>query len=241
MSLKNELQLFLAGQERPLPEIYKRFPKHKPTTIRGRINEAIDQYFKRIDTGVYTAILGKYQVVYADPAWQYNDKGCRGAAEKHYPTMPLQHLKALPVADLCQRDAVLFLWATPPLLLHALEVMKAWGFNYKTIAFVWIKLNKNHTVFKGLGHYTRANAELCLLGVRRKGVKVVDHTISQVLQSVREVHSKKPSAVYSKIESLHGSVERLELFARTTRDNWDFWGNMAETESQARLEEENGE
>lgn len=223
MTLSQSLQMFMANKEVPLAEIYPAFPQHKPTTIRGRINEAIDKYFKRVGNGVYTSILGKYQIVYADPAWTYNNKG-RGAAENHYDCMALEEIKSLPVADLCKKDAVLFLWATWPLLPEALKVMEAWGFEYKTCAFVLVKLNKDGTPFLGMGHYTRGNTEPCLLGIRRKGMKVKKHNISQVVQSIREVHSRKPSVIYKHIEELHGHAERLELFARERRENWSQWG-----------------
>ncbi len=235
MSLKNRLVLFLANEEKSLQEIYPAFPTEKQTTIRGRINEAIDKYFKRIRPGVYTSILGKYQVIYADPAWKYSNKKSNGAANNHYDVMSMKEIKELPVKDLCKNDAVLFLWSVPPLLREALDVMKSWGFQYKTVAFVWIKLNSDGRPFKGLGNFTRSNAELCLLGIKKKGLKVKSHKISQVIQTAREIHSKKPCIVYSHIEELYGNVERLELFARDNRINWDAWGNELRNDKQNTL------
>lgn len=235
LSLRQKLLFELNGKEKTLPEIYESFPREKRTTIRGRLNEAIDQYFKRIGNGTYTAIVGRFQVVYADPAWEYSNKSSRGAAEDHYSVMKLDDIKNLPVKELCKKDAVLFLWATPPLLKEALEVMESWGFTYKTVAFVWIKLNKDGTPFMGMGNYTRANAELCLLGTKQKGVKVQKHNVSQIVQSIREIHSKKPSVIYRNIEELHGDCERLELFARTQRENWTCWGNELSGETQETL------
>ena len=236
LSLRQKLLFELNGQEKTLPELYESFPEEKRTTIRGRLNEAIDKYFKRVSNGVYTAILGRFQVVYADPAWEYSNTSSRGAAENHYGVMKLDDIKNLPVKDLCKKDAVLFLWATPPLLKNALEVMESWGFTYKTVAFVWIKLNKDGTPFLGMGNYTRANAELCLLGIKQKGVKVQKHNVSQIVQSIREILSKKPSTIYKSIEDLHGDCERLELFARHSREGWVTWGNQLSGESQKTLE-----
>lgn len=84
----------------------------------------------------------KYAVIYADPPWGYSNKGTRAAADKHYSTMTIEEIKALPVADIAAADCVLFLWATFPMLPEALEVIKAWGFRYKTLGFLWVKLNR---------------------------------------------------------------------------------------------------
>lgn len=95
----------------------------------------------------------KYNIIYADPPWSYNDKGCRGAAEAKYPTMTVDELKALPVMDIADNNCMLFMWATYPNLAGALEVIKSWGFQYKTVAFQWIKLNKSGKgYFFGIGH-----------------------------------------------------------------------------------------
>ena len=96
--------------------------------------------------------MKKYKIIYADPPWQYKRSKVQGAAEKHYPTMQLNELCALPVAELADQDCILFLWATFPQLNEALELIKAWGFTYKSVAFVWLKLNrKSRTWFYGLG------------------------------------------------------------------------------------------
>ena len=104
-------------------------------------------------------------MIYADPPWRYTQKGF--AAEKHYPTMGIDELCTLPVADLAAPDSVLFLWATFPQLPEALRLIKAWGFQYKSVAFVWLKKNrKSESWFYGLGFWTRGNAEVCLLATR---------------------------------------------------------------------------
>lgn len=175
-----------------------------------------------------------YDIVLADPPWSYNDKahaGRRGADYK-YPTMPLDDIKALPVADLTPTDkgSVLYLWATAPFLPVAIEVMEEWGFSYKTVAFVWVKTTKHGKFAWGMGHYTRANAEFVLLGVRRPkvpGLPVVDHGVHSVVQALQRAHSQKPDDVMERIERLHGAdVRRIELFARRRRPGWSAWGNQ---------------
>lgn len=171
---------------------------------------------------------GKYHVIYADPPWQYNDKRETGdhrestGAEHHYPTMPLPDLKALAVSGLAATDAVLFCWATFPLLPEALEVVKSWGFAYKT-AFVW---DKGAGAF---GHYHNAAAELLLVATRGSGVPQTDMREDQVMSFVREEHSRKPSAWRSMIDRLYPHGPRIELFRRgEAPPGWHVWGAEAE-------------
>ena len=113
--------------------------------------------------------MKKYKIIYADPPWRYDQKRLQGAAEKHYATMNINDICALPVTDLADKDCALFLWATFPMLPEALKLIKAWGFEYKTVAFVWLKQNKKSpSWFYGLGFWTRGNAEVCLLAKRGK-------------------------------------------------------------------------
>ena len=108
--------------------------------------------------------MKKYSIIYADPPWRYERNGVQGAAEKHYPTMSIDELCRLPVSELSEKDSILFLWTTFPQLREALRVIKAWGFEYKSVAFVWLKLNKSGKGwFYGLGFWTRGKAEICLL------------------------------------------------------------------------------
>ena len=113
--------------------------------------------------------MKKYKIIYADPPWRYDQKRLQGTAEKHYATMNINDICALPVTDLADKDCALFLWATFPMLPEALKLIKAWGFEYKTVAFVWLKQNKKSpSWFYGLGFWTRGNAEVCLLAKRGK-------------------------------------------------------------------------
>lgn len=166
-----------------------------------------------------------YQIIYADPPWRYDQKGLQGAAEKHYSTMSLEDICKLPVGSISAKDSILFLWATFPQLPAALRVISAWGFKYKTVAFLWLKKNrKADSWFFGLGFWTRGNAEVCLLATRghpkRQSSKIHQFIISPI-----EAHSKKPDIVRDKIVELAGDVPRIDLFARQTTPGWDVWGN----------------
>lgn len=146
-------------------------------------------------------------------------------AERHYPTMTIDELCAIPAAGLAARDSVLFLWATFPKLPEALRLITAWGFTYKSVAFVWLKKNKKaDSWFYGLGFWTRGNAEICLLATRghpkRKAADIHQFIISPI-----EAHSKKPDEAREKIVALMGDLPRVELFARQTTPGWDVWGN----------------
>lgn len=171
--------------------------------------------------------MEKYNIIYADPPWKYQQKNLQGAAEKHYSTMNMKDLCALPVEQLSDKDCVLFLWATFPMLAEALQLIKAWGFKYKTVAFVWLKQNKKSpTWFFGLGFWTRGNAEICLLAVRGKP-KRKSAGVHQFIISPIEQHSKKPDETRDRIVELMGDVPRIELFARQHTPGWDVWGNEA--------------
>ena len=171
----------------------------------------------------------KYNIIYADPPWRYSDGGCNGAAENHYSTMSIADICTLPVKDIAADDCVLFLWTTYPMLLEAMELMTAWGFKYKSIAFQWLKLNKSGKGFYfGLGRWTRGNTEPCLIGVRGKPYKFVQSkAISQIVEYPVTRHSAKPPLVRDKIIELMGDMPRIELFARDGAAGWDCWGNEA--------------
>jgi len=174
--------------------------------------------------------IKKYQIIYADPPWRYQDKNCNGSAEQHYKTMNLQRIKELPVKNIADNNCILFMWATYPLLKEALEVIDSWGFNYKTIAFNWIKKNKSDVgFFFGLGRWTRGNSEPCLLATRGKP-KRFSNAVSQLLFAPLTKHSKKPVEIKDKVIELMGDLPRIELFAREKTDGWDVWGNEVESD-----------
>lgn len=172
--------------------------------------------------------MRKYQIIYADPPWNYNvaskNGTSRGVAERYYPTMKLEDIKNLPIGTLID-SGILFLWATYPNLPQALEVVKSWGFIYKTVAFTWVKRNKkSNSWFWGMGRWTRANAELCLLATKGKP-KRINAGVHSVIDTPLEEHSKKPDEAKRRIIDLVGDLPRIELFARQKTNGWDVWGN----------------
>lgn len=175
----------------------------------------------------------KYKVIYADPPWDYvqsgSKKNIRGMAKQHYSTMATEDICKLPVNAIKTDDAICFMWATFPNIGEALKVMSAWGFTYKTAAFVWVKKNKkNNSNFWGMGAYTRANAEVCLLGISKRtkaGSIVKDHGVHQIIESPIESHSTKPHEARKRIIQLLGDIPRIELFARNCFEGWDCWGD----------------
>lgn len=179
--------------------------------------------------------MKKYTVLYADPPWRYRNKPNGRSPESHYPTMKTEDICALPVQALAAEDCALFLWVTMPMIFEAQKVLATWGFRYKTVAFVWVKQNRKGTgIFWGMGYWTRANAELCLLATKGNPQRRAKN-IHQVIISPVEEHSKKPEEARRRIEALLGDVPRLELFARRPSPGWDVWGN--EVESDVVLEE----
>ena len=177
-----------------------------------------------------------YKVIYADPPWTfatYSKKGKGRSPEAHYDCMSFEAICDLPVADWAARDSILLLWVTDPLLPRGLELIEAWGFTYKTVGFYWAKLNKaasphaysDRDFFTGMGFWTRANPEQCLLATRGKPKRMAKDGRRLVVAPRRE-HSRKPDEVYDNIERL-ADGPYLELFARNKRDRWDGWGDQA--------------
>ena len=172
----------------------------------------------------------KYNIIYADPPWSYRDKarsGNRGACCK-YETQSNEWIKNLRVGDIAANDCVLFLWVTMPKLNEVMDVLSSWGFAYKTVAFTWVKRNKNGVGWMwGMGRWTRANAEICLLATKGKP-KRISASVHSVVDSPVEQHSKKPDCVRDRIIQLCGNLPRVELFARKRVDGWDAFGNEIE-------------
>ena len=137
-------------------------------------------------------------------------------------------------ADIAEADCALFLWATDPMLPDALRTMESWGFRYRTVAFVWAKLNSRAPASGfsaddfaiGTGYWTRANPEMCLLGTRGKPQRV-SRAVRRLVIANRREHSRKPDAVADGIVELMGDVSRIELFARESRAGWESWGDQA--------------
>ena len=148
----------------------------------------------------------------------------------HYKGMPVEDICKLNVGSIADVNSILFMWATYPKLKEALQVIEAWGFTYKTIAFQWIKLNpKSGTPFFGLGRWTRGNTEPCLLATKGKP-KRISPSVSQLIQAPRGKHSAKPAIVRNEIIRLVGDLPRIELFARENPKGWDVFGNEVKSD-----------
>jgi len=163
----------------------------------------------------------KYRVLYADPPWQYGDKliDGYGSAEHHYPSMSIPELCDLPVKDLAHEDAVLFLWVTAPMALECGPMIEAWGFNYKA-QFVWDKCGHN------FGHYNSVRHELlyiCTRGSCLPDVKTLIDSVVVLEKSAK--HSEKPEFFRETIDKLYTKGNRIELFARSSHEGWESWGN----------------
>ena len=171
-----------------------------------------------------------FDLIYADPPWSfktYSDKGKGKSPDNHYPVLDIEEIKKLNIGSIVNKDSVLLLWATPSMLMYAIDTISAWGFTYKTIAFTWIKTNKKNTdsLFWGCGYYTRQNTEICLLATRGNVLPRESHSVHQVVISPVEAHSKKPDEVMKRIEQLFGDIKRVELFARRETPGWVCVGN----------------
>jgi len=171
----------------------------------------------------------KYNIIYADPPWTFNTYSQKGKERKspecHYPCMTKKDIQDLPVPSIAADDCVLFLWVTFPCLEEGIELIRAWGFEYKTCGFTWVKRNKkSDSWFWGLGYWTRANAELCLLATKGHP-KRASRSVHQVCDARIQDHSHKPEEIRERIVELCGDLPRIELFARQRADGWDCWGN----------------
>jgi len=177
--------------------------------------------------------MKKYKIIYSDPAWTfkvYSDKGKDRSAEKHYKISSLQDMKNLNVKNIADENSILFMWATYPNLKEAFELISAWGFEYKTTAFTWVKKNKKaDSFFMGLGYWTRANPEICLLATKGKPKRVSKSVRNLIISKLRE-HSRKPDEIKNRIVELCGDLPRIELFAREKTKGWDVWGNEVESD-----------
>ncbi len=198
--------------------------------------------------------MRKYDLILADPPWQYNNKASNGAATNHYNTTDLYSLTRLPIDKIASENSVLCMWYTGNFALEAIKLSEAWGFKVKTmLGFVWVKLNKNagdridkkppedffdfmetlnnETKING-GNYTRANAEICLIAIRGNGLPRQSASVRQIIYSCLGDHSEKPKEVHHRLEELYGDVPRIELFAREKFGNWDVFGDQVESNIQ---------
>jgi len=196
--------------------LYKEIRRQENIENRQKVKE-------KYDSNIEFKGKIKYRIIYADPPWLYNqgkdlsDK--YGDVKKHYPPMELDDICKLPIKELCQKDCVLFLWATAPKLPEALSVMDAWGFQYKT-NIVWDKVKHN------FGFYFSVRHELLLIGGMGSSTPDIKELHDSVISIERSnKHSEKPSYFRELIDKLYVDGNRIELFAREKIENWDNWGN----------------
>ena len=170
----------------------------------------------------------KYNIIYADVPWSYKDKALAGnrGAGCHYTVQSKTWIEDLPVKVLAADNCALFFWVTMPMLNVCWNIIKKWGFEYKTVAFTWIKKNKiKNSLFWGMGSWTRANAELCLLATKGKPKRINAGVHSVVESSIRR-HSQKPDEIKDRIVQLLGDLPRIILFSRCQEKGWDVWGDQ---------------
>lgn len=180
--------------------------------------------------------LNHYRVLMVDPPWRFrtwSDTNQAKSASRYYDLMHTKDLMALPVGALATEDAAMFLWVCQPNLVDAMDVISAWGFTFKTVAFAWVKIKgKQDRLFyagedvrMGMGYHTRAGFEQCWLATRGSGYERLVRDEPQVIFSPLREHSRKPDEVAEAIVRLVGDVPRIEVFARTQRPGWAAWGN----------------
>jgi N6-adenosine-specific RNA methylase IME4 len=196
----------------------------------------------------------RFSIIYADPPWKYNNRAnhktrFRGGVHGHYATMTMAEIASLPIGKLAARDCALLMWCTFPYLNDQIKLFEHWGFPYRTKFLTWTKLNKRgydlpaddpnyapgkpyvlyrdglfYGVYFGVGHYTKSNSEVCLMGMRGQLPTMSDNWSSEILAPRRE-HSRKPNEAYERIEAVFGNVPRIELFARYSAPGWTVAGN----------------
>lgn len=176
----------------------------------------------------------KYQIIYADPPWKFKvwcyRTGSGRSPDQYYPTMEIEEICSLPINKIANKNCILFLWGTWPKLEEALQVIKAWGFKYKTNAFLWVKQNPSSKgFFCGLGYWTRKNTEFVLLATKGNP-KRLNKSVRELIISPRGKHSVKPIEIKDRIIELVGDLPRIELFAREKTEGWDVWGNEVEND-----------
>lgn len=171
----------------------------------------------------------KYKIVYADPAWEFNNKKTGGSmtssAESKYTVTSIEEMKKLPISSITEDDCVLIMWWVGSMPQEAIDLVNAWGFTIKNMnGFVWNKLTVKLKAFFGMGFYTRAGSESAIIAVKGK-VKVKSHSVRAVKSLPVGRHSEKPNEFRQAIVELFGDLPRVELFAREKFKGWDAWGN----------------
>lgn len=183
----------------------------------------------------------KFGAILCDPPWSFLTYGKKQTtphrtAEDHYVTMTAEDLRSMPVEGCAAKDCALFMWVVDSHLDEAIELGKAWGFEFKTIAFIWAKTTQRakqfgffppETVHRiGMGYWTRKQAEICIMFTRGKPRRI-GKGVRQIIEAPRREHSRKPDETHARVEALVGGPY-LELFAREPRAGWTVWGNQTD-------------
>lgn len=170
----------------------------------------------------------KYQIIYVDPPWGFNFKNRKGLSDaakgRLYDTMEMKDIKALPVQNIASDSCVLFLWVMNSILPDALDILSCWRFQFKTVAFTWVKTTVTGKYHFGGGNWTRSNPELCLLATKGRP-KRISASVRNLIVTPLQEHSKKPNEVRESIVQLCGDLPRIELFSRQYYTGWDVWGD----------------
>jgi len=171
----------------------------------------------------------KYNVIYADPAWSFNNKktggGMKSGASFHYDTMSVDDMCKIPINEIADENCVLFMWWVGSQPKEAIKLAESWGFTIKTMTgFNWVKTTKKDNLDFGMGFWTRAGSEMCMIATKGKP-KRINAAIRSVVMAQRTEHSKKPQIFRDEIVKLMGDLPRIELFSRCKTEGWDIWGN----------------
>ena len=183
--------------------------------------------------------MKKYNIIYAYPPWNFGNRMYSSNKNDHhreitraYDVMNTKDIANINVKDITEDDAICFMWTTDAHIPDALEVMKAWGFKYKTVAFIWNKKEKNGKQVCFMGQWTMKGSEIVLLGTKGKMTQYLkSRKVRQLVEAEREriIHSRKPQIIRDKIVEMFGDeLPKLEMFARVKTDGWDVWGNEVE-------------
>jgi site-specific DNA-methyltransferase (adenine-specific) len=187
--------------------------------------------------------MKKYQIIYADPPWKFGSRLANGNNKNgivnlkqvkisdNYTVMTTDEICKLPIKNITDDNAILFLWTTDAHLEEAMKVIKAWGFKYKTIAFTWLKKEKSGIQSCYVGFWTTKCGEICLLATKGNMSKYLKkRNVRQLVEATRGRHSEKPNEVRKRIVEMFGDeLSKIELFARIKPDGWDVWGNEVES------------
>lgn len=184
--------------------------------------------------------MKKYQIIYADPPWNFGNRMYSSNHNDHhrsitraYSVMKTPDICALPIGNITDDNAVCFMWVADAFIPDAIEVMKSWGFKYKTVAFIWQKKEKSGIQTCYMGQWTMKNCELVLLGTKGRMTQYLkSRKVRQLQEATRErkIHSRKPILIMDRIVEMFGDLPRIELFARQKVEGWDSWGNEVESD-----------